>query len=80
MPQALITLGELQDHVVSVVKAKYRLKNKSDAINHIIDEYEEQFMHLEVRPEFLRKLRRISKKPGKIFNNAEELRKYLGKG
>jgi hypothetical protein len=77
MPQALITLGEHQDRVVAVVKGKHGLKNKSDAINRIIDEYEEEFMHLEVRPEYLRKLRRISKEPHKIFKNTEELREYL---
>ncbi len=40
MVKAIIELGEHEDRVLQVVKGKYGLKNKTDAINKIIQEYE----------------------------------------
>jgi hypothetical protein len=77
MVQAIIRLSEHQDRVVNVVKGKHGLKNKSAAIGRIIEEYEEQFIGREIRPEYLRKLRKISKEPHIIFKDVKELRKYL---
>ncbi|MFH1276514.1 MAG: PEP-utilizing enzyme [Candidatus Woesearchaeota archaeon] len=41
MPQAIITIGDHEDQILHIVKGKFNLKNKSDAINFIINKFEE---------------------------------------
>lgn len=77
MVQAIVDLGEFENRVVNVVKARFGLKNKSDAINRIIqDNFDEYF---ELRPEYLEKLKEYEKEPAKRFKNPDEFRKYLDK-
>ena len=46
---------------------KYGLKNKSEAITHIIKKYEEEVMEPELRPEFIEKMLKIKdEKPIKV--------------
>ncbi len=56
MVQAVIVLDEHHNRVINVVKGKYGLKNKSDAISHIIDEYEKELLEPELRPEYVEKI------------------------
>ena len=37
MVQAIIHLGEQEDRVLNIIKGKYGLKNKSEAINLVIE-------------------------------------------
>ena len=77
MVQAIIKLGEREDMVLNVVKGKYGLKNKSDAINLIINKFEENFLEPEVRPEYGEELLKIDKGKFKRFRSIEELRREL---
>ena len=77
MVQAIIKLGEYEDRVLTIIKGKYGLKNKSDAINFIIDKYEEQFLEPELRPEYIKKLKKLEKQKGIHFKNIEELRRHI---
>ena len=77
MVKAVINLGERENRIVQVVKGNYGFKNKSQAVNEIIDAYDEAFIGREVKPEYLKKLRKSSKQKGKVFKTPEELRKYL---
>ena len=61
MKQTLIALNEHQDQVLQIVKAKQRLKNKVEAVQFIIKEYEENHMEPELRPEFIKKIQKIEK-------------------
>ena len=61
MVQALVQLDEKTNRVLNVVKAKYGLKDKGEAIIFITKEYEEEILEPELRPEFVEKIRRISK-------------------
>ena len=79
MVQAVIKLGAHEDRVVNVVKGQHGLKNKSEAVNLIISKYEDEILEREVRPEYLRRLERISKQPGKRFKTMKEFREYLEK-
>lgn len=76
MVQAMINISEHANRVLAVVKAKYGLKDKSEAINLVVEEYEDAFLGKEVRPEYLKKLEKISK--GKYYSRAE-LEKALNK-
>lgn len=77
MVQAIINLNEREDRVLNIVKGKYGLKNKSDAINLIIDKFEEELLEPELRPEFIERLDRIEKQQGIKFKNLDELRRIV---
>ena len=61
MAQAVINIGEYEDRIINIVKGKYGLKNKSDAVNMIIEEYGEKYLEPELRPEYIEKANRIKK-------------------
>ena len=77
MVQAVINLNEREDRVLNIVKGKFGLKNKSEAINLIINEYEQEFLEPELKPEFVEKLKRLEKQKGIPFKNIAELRKII---
>ena len=56
MAQAIITLGEHEDRVLTIVKGKYGLRNKSDAVNFVIDKFEEELLEPQLRPEYAEKV------------------------
>ena len=77
MVQSIIDLNEREDRILNIVKAKYGLKNKSQAIATLTQIYEESFLEPELRPEYLHKLDRIKKEKGIKFKTINELRKII---
>ena len=77
MVQNIITIGEREDRVLNIVKAKFGLKNKSDAVALLAKNYEENFLEPELRPEYVKKLERIQKEKGIPFRSMAELRKII---
>ena len=75
MVQAMININENVNRVLNIIKAKYGLKDKSEAINLVVNEYEENFLEPELRPEYLEKLQKIRKGKYLKFNSINELRK-----
>lgn len=63
MVQAIINLDEHENRVLNIIKGKYGLKNKSEAINLIIKEYEKELLEPELRPEYIEKMRKREKEP-----------------
>ena len=61
MTQALIKLNENINRVLNIVKAKYDLKDKSEAIEFIVKKYIEYENEPELKPEFIRKINKIKK-------------------
>lgn len=61
MVQALINISKHANRVINVVKAKYDLKDKSEAINLITEKYEEEILEPGFRPEFVEKMKKVSK-------------------
>jgi len=78
MVQAVINIDERVNRVLNIVKAKYGLKDKSQAIALVVSEYEESFLEPELRPDYIKKLKRIEKEKGIPFKNIAELRKITG--
>jgi len=62
MVQALVTLDENTNRVLSTVKAKYNLKDKGEAIKFVVDHYIEEVNEPELRPEFIKKIQQIQKR------------------
>lgn len=77
MVQNIVNLGEREDRVINIVKAMHGLKTKSEAIAIITQIYEENFLELEVRPEYLKKLEKILKGKYKRFGSFEEFEKAV---
>jgi len=78
MVQAIVSLGEREDRVLTIVKGKFGLKNKSEAVNLIINKFEEELLEPELRPEFIQKIKRIEKEGKfKTFKNIEELKRDI---
>lgn len=75
MVQNIIEIGDREDRVLNIVKAKFGLKNKSEAVAFITQTYEESFLEPELRPEYLEKLQKIRKGKYIKFSSVEELRK-----
>ena len=61
MVKALIDIDKHTNKILNIVKAKYELKDKSEAIEAVATEYEEQILEPELRPEFIEKLKKAHK-------------------
>jgi hypothetical protein len=77
MIQAIIKFGEHEDRILNIVKGKYGLKNKSDAVNLIINKFETDHLEPELRPEFIEKINKIEKEDSIRFDNIDELKKII---
>jgi len=69
MVQAVINIEENTNRVLNIVKAKFGLKDKSEAINLVVSEYEQTALEPELRPEYKIKLGNIMK--GKHLSRKE---------
>jgi len=67
MVQAIVNLGEYEDRILTIVKGKFGLKNKSEAINFVIDKFEEDLLEPELKPEFVKRVKKLETK-GKFKN------------
>jgi len=79
MVQTLIDIKEHEDRILNIVKAKFGLKNKSQAVALIAKIYEDSFLEPELRPEYLEKLKRIRKGKYFKFSSIDDLRKQIEK-
>ena len=80
MVQNILNIGEREDRILNIVKAKFGLKNKSEAVALLVANYEENFLELELRPEYIEKLQKIEKEGyGETFSSVEQLRKNIEK-
>ncbi len=61
MPTAIVKLDEEANRVLNIIKAKYGLRDKSQAINRMAEEYEHELLEPELRPEFIEKMRQTGK-------------------
>ena len=75
MVQAVINFSEHENRVINIVKGKYGLKNKSEAIEHIINEYEKEHLEPELRPEFIEKMKKTEKEE---TVKVKDTRKHFG--
>lgn len=79
MVQAIISINEHANRVINIVKAKYDLKDKSQAIELITTQYEEEILEPELRPEYVEKLQKIMKQKSIRVGSVTELRQRYEK-
>lgn len=75
MVNALIKIDENTNRVLNVVKAKYRLKDKGEAVDFVVTKYVEEEDEPELRPGFIEKIRKTEHQKGINFKSINELRK-----
>lgn len=61
MVQALVTINDNINRVLNIIKAKYGLNDKSQAIEFVVNKYIEYEEEPELRPEFIQKMKKIEK-------------------
>lgn len=69
MVQAIININEHANTILNIIKAKFGLKDKSEAINIMAQQYEEEVLEPELRPEYIEKIKRAAKEPGIRFKS-----------
>ena len=79
MVNAMINISKKANQILNIVKAKYDLKDKSAAIEKVVFEYGEDLMDIELRPEFISKIKKLEKeaKFSKVYSSIEEMEKDL---
>ena len=77
MAKSLVDFGERQDRVLTIVKGKYGLDNKSEAANLIVSKFEEAFLEPELRPEYREEILKIDRGRFEKFSSIKELRAEL---
>ena len=61
MVQALVKIDNNTNRVLNIVKAKYGLKDKGEAIQYVVGEYAEFENEPELKPEFVKRIGKIRK-------------------
>lgn len=80
MPTAIVELSEEANHIINIVKAKYQLRDKSQAINRMAQEFGKELLEPELRPEYIDKLKRIEKEKSVHAKDVEGYFSKLKKG
>ncbi len=78
MVQAIIDIKENTNRVLNILKAKYGLKDKSQAIDIMAKEYEQEILEPELRPEYIEKAKKIMKEKPIRIGTPKDLRKMMG--
>ncbi|MCX8151375.1 MAG: DUF2683 family protein [Candidatus Bathyarchaeota archaeon] len=76
MVKSIINLSERESRIVNMVKAKYGLKDKSQALSLILRRYEECELEPQLRPEFVKEIQEARERGKfvKIKNFSEEFK------
>ena len=75
MVQAIINIDDRANRILNIIKAKYGLKDKSQAINLMAEQYEVDVMEPELRPEYVEKMAKRQKEPTVAV---KDFRKHFG--
>ena len=68
----MINISSHTNRVLNIVKAKFDLKNKSEAIDVMAQEYEEEILEPKLRPSFIARMKEIEKEPAISVENFRE--------
>jgi hypothetical protein len=75
--QATIKISEDSNQILNIVKAKYKLKDKSAAIDFVVTQYGAKMLEPELRPEFIAEMQRIMKEKPIFVGTIENLDKVV---
>lgn len=75
MVKAIVEIDSESNKVLNVMKAKYGLKDKSQAINEVVKQYKALVLDSEIRPEYLKRQEKIRKEKKLRVGSMEDFRK-----
>ena len=78
MVQAIIDINKHTNHILNIIKAKYDLRTKSEAIELMAEQYEEDILEPELRPEYIEKAKKIMKEKPEHVGTPDDLGKKIG--
>jgi hypothetical protein len=77
MTQAIVDITEEANNILNIVKARYSLRNKSEAINEVTLRYGAELLEPELRPEFIRRMQARVTEPTTRFESIKDFEKYF---
>lgn len=75
MVKAIVEIDEQANNVINVLKARYGLKDKSQAINEMARQYKKLVLESDIRPEYVTKLKKIQKEAIIRIGSASDFKK-----
>ena len=79
MTSAVVNLTDENNRLLNIIKAHFDIRNKSDAINFVVEKFAKAELEPRLRPEYVRKLKRIMKQRGKTYASADAMFKEFEK-
>lgn len=78
MVQIRLVISDRTNHILNIVKAKYNLRDKSAALDKLVEEYEEKILEPPFKPKFIKELLE-TENDEEIgpFKTVDELRAYI---
>ena len=73
MVSAMIDISEHANRVLNIVKAKHGLRDKSEAINRMALEYEEEILEPAFKPEFVESVKNARKEKARRIKIIREI-------
>jgi len=78
MVQAMIDISSEVNHILNIIKVRYGLKTKSEAIARVVAEYGINILEPELRPEYIEKLKKIESEGSFVrYRSLDEFRKSI---
>ncbi len=75
MVQAIINIEDEANQTLNIIKAKYGLRDKSEAINLMAKQYEQELLEPQLRPEYIHEAQKIHNEKSIKIGTIDKLRK-----
>ena len=76
MVKATFNIPERENRILNIVKGQHGFSTKEQAFIFVLQEHE-QSLEFEIRPEYVKKIRKIEKEKGIPFKDINDLRKQI---
>jgi hypothetical protein len=78
MVKAIVEINAESNKIINILKARYGLKDKSQAINEMAKQYRELILESEIKPEYLKEFRKIQTEPIIRVGTIRDFKKRYG--
>ena len=78
MVKAIIDINDHTNQILNIVKAKFGLNDKSQAIEAMAVQYESEILEPQLRPQFIEKMKRVSKEDSIKVGNVRNFKQRYG--
>ena len=78
MVQAMVNISENTNQILNIVKARYNLKDKSEAIEKVVLSCGAGLLEPELQPEFIQRMKRVSREKTINIGTLQNFKKRYG--